>query len=254
MRRRTALYLTLALLVPASAFALDGEGAGGLPRAGQLGVSASLDSCGIYENSVVCKIDASFNAVDGATSYTASVTRADGSVIDYGEIDGGGAASFWVPYAGDGTYTVQISAYGQVDADPQLDRVARDGSTAGPQGRSGSDGAAAKGARASDERQGADAGSADPGAGDHGSGPTTPPDETSCDEQDTPPGDAATKEADAAALAQEGQLPQSVYCPPADPPPTDPPPTDPGDPSGDPGAPPPPDGTTTTPADPPPAT
>jgi hypothetical protein len=228
MRRRTALYVALALLVPASAFALGN----GTPAAGgQLGVSASLDSCGIYQNAVVCKIDATFDQVDGATSYTASVTRGDGSVIDYGEIDGGGATSFWVPYSGNGTYTVQISAYGQLDADPKLDRVATDHFGTGE-----SDGRGSAGASANDAPAGQD-GQASPSAGDGANDPgnggdAKPPDDTSCDEQPAPPGDAATQTQDAATFADQGQLPESIDCPPADEPP--------------------PDGTTTTPVDPPP--
>jgi len=222
MRRRTALYAALALLVPASAFAL-GNGAPGAD--GQLGVTASLDSCGIYQNAVVCKIDATFDQVDGATSYTASVTRGDGSVIDYGEIDGGGATSFWVPYSGNGTYTVQISAYGQLDADPKLDRVVTERFGTGERnGRSPAE------ASANDAPAGQD-GQAGPGAGDgsndpSGGGDANPPDDTSCDEQLAPLGDAATQTQDAATFAGQGQLPESIDCPPAD----EPPPTDPVDP------------------------
>jgi hypothetical protein len=241
MRRRTALYAALALLVPASAFAL-GNGAPGAD--GQLAVSASLDSCGIYQSAVVCKIDATFDQVDGATSYTASVTRGDGSVIDYGEIDGGGATSFWVPYSGNGTYTVQISAYGQLDADPQLDRVATERFGAGE-----GDGRSPAGASANDAPAGQD-GQTGPGTGDgsddpSGGGDANPPDDTSCDEQLAPLGDAATQTQDAATFAGQGQFPESIDCPPDDQPPDD------G--SGDPGTTPPPDGTTTTPVEPPPA-
>ena len=106
-RRRTLLYAVLALAVPLPAFALGG-GHGG---SGGLGLSASLDRCGITGADIVCKIDASWSAVPGATRYTASVTSPDGSVTDYGSV-GGSGTSFWVPYTGNGTYSVTVSAWG----------------------------------------------------------------------------------------------------------------------------------------------
>jgi collagen type VII alpha len=108
-RQRLLLYVALALLVPVPALALElgGPGAG----SSSLDATASLDSCGLFENQIVCKIDASFNEVDGATSYTASVTAPNGAVSDYGSV-GPGGASLWVPYVGNGTYTVEVQAWG----------------------------------------------------------------------------------------------------------------------------------------------
>jgi hypothetical protein len=107
-RRGTLVYAVLALAVPLPAFALsDGGGSAG----GGLSVNASLDGCGILAAQVVCKIDASWNEVEGTKRYTASVTSPDGSVTDYGEV-AGTPTSFWVPFVGNGSYSVTISAWG----------------------------------------------------------------------------------------------------------------------------------------------
>jgi hypothetical protein len=116
----------LALCVPIPAWALSGDDPAP-ETAGTLGVSASLDSCGIAGSSVVCKIDASWNSIEGATSYSASVTSPDGSVVDYGDA-GGAGTSFWVPYSGPGTYTVTVSAYGNPPGPDQRELITRDSS------------------------------------------------------------------------------------------------------------------------------
>src|SRR3954453_17785658 len=108
-RQRLLLYVALALLVPVPALAIDQLGGPGSGST-SLDASASLDSCGLFENQIVCKIDASFNEVDGATSYTASVSAPTGAVSDYGTVVAG--ASLWVPYVGNGTYTVEVQAWG----------------------------------------------------------------------------------------------------------------------------------------------
>jgi hypothetical protein len=109
-RKRALVCALLALAVPLPALALDG-GSGG----GSLDVQASLDRCGVGNGSIVCKIDASFSGLPDAEYYTASVTAPDGSVSDSGAVaegDGGGTAALWVRYAGNGRYTVTISAWG----------------------------------------------------------------------------------------------------------------------------------------------
>ena len=215
MKRRALICAALALVVPLPALALTGETAsGGLPRAGQLGVSASLDSCGVLEASVVCKIDATFNAVDGATSYTASVTRADGSVVDYGEISGGGATSFWVPYAGDGTYTVTISAYGSLDADSGPDLLARDRSSA-PDDRTVSASASLTGRGDSRDGGGRSANDGSGGGSDNGQGADTGPDELTCDPTTVEQAGAPTT-TDAETLDASAETPESIACPPTD--------------------------------------
>jgi hypothetical protein len=107
-RKRLVLLAALALAVPVPAFAL---GIGDSGPGGSLDAQASLDSCGLFENQIVCKIDASYNDVAGATSYTASISAPNGAVSDYGTV-GAGGTSFWVPYVGNGTYTVEIQAWG----------------------------------------------------------------------------------------------------------------------------------------------
>ena len=125
-RRRTVALAALALCVPIPAWALSG-GDPAPETAGTLGVSASLDSCGIAGSSVVCKIDASWNSIEGATSYSANVTSSDGSVVDYGDA-GGSGTSFWVPYVGPGTYTVAVSAYGNPPGEDKRELITKDSS------------------------------------------------------------------------------------------------------------------------------
>jgi hypothetical protein len=108
------MLATLALAVPLPALALSSEdptSTGVPPAPVALSVSTALDSCGLAQNQIVCKLDVSFGQVPGATSYSAAVTRADGSVADYGSI-GAGGASLWVPYVGPGAYSVRVTAYG----------------------------------------------------------------------------------------------------------------------------------------------
>ena len=104
--------LALAAVLPAFAIsdrALETVSTDPGPTA--LSVSASLDSCGVLSDKVVCKLDVSFNPLPNADSYSASVTSADGSVTDYGTV-GAGGTSIWVPYVGAGSYSVKITAYG----------------------------------------------------------------------------------------------------------------------------------------------
>jgi hypothetical protein len=123
-RRRTLLYAALALAVPLQAFALSGGGA----PATNLNAAASLDSCGIASASIVCQIDVSWSAVDGATSYSASVTSPDGSVVDYGSVSGT-STTVYVPYVGNGTYAVTVSAYGTPPGSDTPQIVAKDSAT-----------------------------------------------------------------------------------------------------------------------------
>jgi hypothetical protein len=109
------VWLTLlALAATSPAFGLNSDGPGPVgahatPAA--LTVTTQLDSCGIAADDVVCKLDVSFNSVNGASNYAATVTRADGSVVDYGSIGAGGGTLF-VSYVGPGSYSVRITAYG----------------------------------------------------------------------------------------------------------------------------------------------
>ena len=102
------LLVLAALIVPLQAGALDGGG-------GPLTVTAALDYCGVGPGGISCKVDASWSGVEDAETYTATATLADGSVVDLGTIGsgpGGGSSSFWLPYAGNGIYTVTVSAWG----------------------------------------------------------------------------------------------------------------------------------------------
>src|SRR5215210_1416626 len=185
MRRRAILYALLALAVPLPALALAGGGDSGPAK---LSVSASIDSCGTADATIVCKIDASWNAVPGADRYTASVTRADGSVVDFGDVAGAGS-SFWVPYAGNGTYTVNVSAYGAPPGETKPRVVARGSAGTGSKASASTTGGEAAGGSAADPPVGSLTGGdpADEGSGDEGSGagePATPepPAKPTCEE------------------------------------------------------------------------
>lgn len=130
--RRVALLALLALAVPLPAFALSGGDA----AAQSLSVSASLGGCGLAETTIMCQINASWSALDDADYYTASVSGPDGSVTDFGSV-GSGSASVYVPYVGDGSYSVQVTAWGEpVDPGEKPQIIARENSssaTATPQ-------------------------------------------------------------------------------------------------------------------------
>jgi hypothetical protein len=120
--RRVLLVAAIAALavVPLRAFGVVGGGSSALS------VSASLAGCGVAgESGIVCQIEFSFTGVEDADYYTATVTRADGSVQDLGTVgsgEGGGSASVSVPYMGSGSYTVTVSAWGNPDekGEPEL--------------------------------------------------------------------------------------------------------------------------------------
>lgn len=105
------MYAALALAVPLPALALE---RGGGP--GSLDVQASLGGCGVADAAITCRIDVAFSGIPDAEYYTASVTAPDGSVLELGRIatsgDGGASTSASVPFAGNGEYTVTVSAWG----------------------------------------------------------------------------------------------------------------------------------------------
>lgn len=225
MRARTILYVLLALTVPTGAFALTAEDDS---AAASLSVSASLDSCGIASDSIVCKIDASWNELPGATRYTATVAGADGSVVDYGDV-GAGSASFWVPYTGNGTYTVTVSAYGTPPGVDDQEVIAKASSSAERDGRQPEalDGGEVTGTEATDPAD--DTGGADePGCEAPPTEPEIeePPPETELEDQQPAEGDelapaapadepeaSELSAADEQALDDEAQAPEAVECP-----------------------------------------
>ena len=114
--------LALAASTPALARRRQSDGTHRRRPRSAAGVSTALDSCGTLEDEVICKLDVSYNALPEAASYSAAVTRADGSVVDYGGVAPGGT-SLWVPYVGSGTYSVRVTAYGapeQPDGDKEV--------------------------------------------------------------------------------------------------------------------------------------
>ncbi|HSI81204.1 MAG TPA: hypothetical protein VK919_11210, partial [Solirubrobacterales bacterium] len=112
--RRMLLFAALALLVPLPALAVNRYEAAAGGNAEGFGVSVALDRCALLEARILCKLDVSYAPVADATSYVASVTGPDGSVVDGGGL-GSGGGSIWVAYTGDGTYTVEVSAFGEPD-------------------------------------------------------------------------------------------------------------------------------------------
>jgi hypothetical protein len=110
IHKRIFALALIALAVPFPALALEGGGSAA-PGSPGLSVSASLESCGLAGSQIMCKINAGWNSLEGAESYSVSVTSADGSVIDMGETTGQGT-SVWVPYVGSGTYSVTVAAWG----------------------------------------------------------------------------------------------------------------------------------------------
>ncbi len=132
IRKRILGLALIALAVPFPALALEGGGVGASGSPG-LTVTASLNSCGLAGSQIMCQIDAGWNSLEGADSYSVSVTSADGSVIDLGETTGEGT-SVWVPYVGAGTYSVSVTAWGtppgeEDDGSPEV--IARDSSMSG---------------------------------------------------------------------------------------------------------------------------
>jgi hypothetical protein len=240
MPRRPFVLAALALVAPLPAFAIAQNAGEKAPAA--LSVSVSLDSCGLVGNELVCKLDASYGEVEGATSYTAAVTRADGSVVDYGEV-GAGGTSLWVPYVGSGTYSVEIAAYGdpvRPGGKPKL--LSRDDSSAESRapGRARSTDGSVKpgyaepaaprgGEESSDGAAGDEQGSESPAPECTETDPPADPNDADGDgipdeqesaggsEVDSPEGSAApldgVPDATAAALEAEGDLPESVDCP-----------------------------------------
>jgi hypothetical protein len=205
----------LALCVPIPAFALSGDDPAA-ETAGTLGVSASLDSCGIAGSSVVCKIDASWSSVEGATSYSASVTSPDGSVVDYGDA-GGSGTSFWVPYVGPGTYTVNVSAFGDPPGEDERELLTEESAGAGESENPLRDpaesleaqvGTGADGDGAPDAQEPAD-GEPVEEPGPCESEPAEEPDPLAFDED----GDGWLSEEERAKFEAEAQLPEDVSCP-----------------------------------------
>ena len=134
MRRMRIIALSLlALGVPA--FAFGGEQP---PPGGSLSVSASLGGCGLANAAIVCRIDASWSAFEGADYYTVSVTRADGSVVDVGQ-GAGTSRSIFVPYVGPGTYSVQVSAWGTPPGENEPEVLAREKSLSTADAEGGGD-------------------------------------------------------------------------------------------------------------------
>ena len=105
------LLTLLALAVPLPALAISESDSVAQPGPAAISVSAALDSCGVLDGGIVCKINVAYSQIPGATSYSATVTAANGSVTDYGTV-GANATTLYVPYAGDGGYRIRITAYG----------------------------------------------------------------------------------------------------------------------------------------------
>jgi hypothetical protein len=82
-----------------------------------ISVKASLDSCTqpSPEHGRTCQFAVAFDTVAGAKQYEAAITAPDGSHLLTAPAEPSGSA-FSVPYVGDGTYGVHITAYGSAPA------------------------------------------------------------------------------------------------------------------------------------------
>ena len=76
-----------------------------------LAPSAHPSGCRPAGHWVQCSISVAFNPVDGATSYSATVSTPTGRVLPSGAV-GTGSAALAIPYDGDGAYTVTVYAWG----------------------------------------------------------------------------------------------------------------------------------------------
>ncbi len=90
------LLTSLALAVPLPALAISESDSVAQPGPAAISVSAALDSCGVLDGGIVCKINVAYSQIPGATSYSATVTAANGSVTDYGTV-GANATTLYVP-------------------------------------------------------------------------------------------------------------------------------------------------------------
>ena len=127
--RRGRLLLLVVVLAAIAAFPLRAFGVAGGGASG-LAVDASLGGCGGSGGEILCEIQVAFGGVEGATHYTASVTRADGTVQSAGTVgtgEGGGSTSIQVPYVGAGTYSVIVSAWGPEQGASKPKLLERDG-------------------------------------------------------------------------------------------------------------------------------
>lgn len=107
------LLVLAALAVPLQAGALN-EGEAPI----SMDVAATLDHCGVTDTGIVCKIDMTWSGIEEAASYTATVTGPGGVASEMGTVGtdpAGGSTSLWVPYEGDGIYSVVITAWGEED-------------------------------------------------------------------------------------------------------------------------------------------
>ena len=237
VRLRTVVLALLALLVPLPALALNGDAPDPGAPVG-IAVSVGLGDCGLAEAQIVCELDASWSAVEDADYYTVSVTRADGSVVDYGQSTGT-AMSMWVPYVGAGSYSVRVSAWGTPEGEQKARVIARDRAFSTGSGddaamdAGGAEPGAAEGGHASAGEQPMGPGAEVPD--DQAETPAEPPADPACEEPEPeptpvpePPADdassgspgetvapetAAVSAETQAALEDQAELPDSVSCP-----------------------------------------
>jgi hypothetical protein len=113
-RRRAAATLALAALAAGGALALRNPDPGlAALETETIAVRASLDSCTEprRDGARSCHLAAAFDKVADAEYYEAAITAPDGSHLLTAPAEPSGSV-FSVPYVGDGTYRVRITAYG----------------------------------------------------------------------------------------------------------------------------------------------
>jgi hypothetical protein len=108
LRSRTLLATAAALAaLPGSASAADAGQAD--PVA--IPLTATLGSCSETSGHRACQIEVAFDAVSAADSYEAVIRGPDGAELVSAAAQPG-TNSYSVPYRGDGTYRVRITAFG----------------------------------------------------------------------------------------------------------------------------------------------
>ena len=98
-----AMVFALALRSPATGVAAEGPAG--------MAVTASLGSCSESVEGATCQFSVSFGALNDARTYTATISSPAGAELLTAPAEPSGS-TFTVPYSGDGTYGVRVTAYG----------------------------------------------------------------------------------------------------------------------------------------------
>jgi len=127
---RLLLLALISIIVPLQAGALEGGGrddSAQVTISAPLSVSASLGECGSLAGGASCQVTIGWSGVAGADYYTAAVTSPDGASMPLGTVgsgESGGSATVWIPYLGNGSYSISVSAWGY-DSEGKPEKVGK---------------------------------------------------------------------------------------------------------------------------------